>query len=110
MNPGLSGLNHGHTIARMRRTSIRIVAMGRKVDHMLTKKQFLEKKEALLDEVLKRLSDVEEMLDKLEQLEVDNTSTPDLDSLAVGDLVADAYEAAEHLRDSTRTASKGAGP
>ena len=77
---------------------------------MLTKRQFLEKKADLLDEVLVRLSDVEEVLDRLEQLEVDNSTIPDIDSLAVGDLVGDAYEAAENLRNTTRDATRGVGP
>lgn len=77
---------------------------------MLTKRQFLETKADILDEVLKRLSDVEEVLDRLEQLEVDNSTIPDVDSLAVGDLVGDAYEAAEHLRDKTHAATTGVGP
>jgi len=85
-------------------------AVRREEVPMLTKRQFLETKADMLDEVLKRLSDAEEVLDRLEQLEVDNSTIPDVDALAVGDLVGDAYEAAEHLRDKARAATTGVGP
>ena len=75
---------------------------------LMTKKQYLEKKRDLLDEALRRLSDVEEILDHLEQLDVFNSPAPDPDALAVGDLVGDAYETAEHLRDAVRDAAERA--
>lgn len=66
----------------------------------MTNRQFLQEKVAMLTGVLNCLSDAEGFLDSLEKIEVSMAEEPDHDALAVADLVADAYESCEALRNS----------
>jgi len=66
----------------------------------MTKKQVLEEKAALLTVLLDQLSAAETTLDKLQDLEVQGQSHPTHDTLGISDLVSDAYESTEALRDA----------
>ena len=63
-------------------------------------KQFYEKKAALLTVLMNHLLDAEEVIDSIDSLEMTHKSNPDHDTLALSDLVSDAFEAAEALRDA----------
>jgi hypothetical protein len=67
---------------------------------MMTSQQFYQRKSALLTAVMAQLNDVETLLDKLEALEIGHSSQPDHDTLAISDLISDAYESTEALRDA----------
>ena len=78
------------------------------MEKKLTKKQALEEKAALLTVLLDQLSAAETTLDKLQELEVNEQSSPTHNTLGISDLVADAYEATEALRDETDRAAGNA--
>lgn len=61
---------------------------------------YTQEKAALLTALLGYLNDAEAVLDKLETLDVTHQGDPDHDHLALIDLVADAIELAEALRDA----------
>lgn len=61
---------------------------------------YTQEKAALLTALLGYLNDAEDVLDKLEALDVTHKGDPDHDHLALNDLVADAIELAEALRDA----------
>lgn len=59
-----------------------------------------QEKAALLQALIGYLNDAEAILDKLEALDITHKGDPDHDHLALNDLVADAIELAEGLRDA----------
>jgi len=61
---------------------------------------YTQEKAALLTALLGYLNDAEAVLDKLEALDVTHQGDPDHDHLALNDLVADAIELTEALRDA----------
>jgi len=61
---------------------------------------YTQEKAALLTALLGYLNDAEAVLDKLEALDVTHQGDPDHDHLALTDLVADAIELTEALRDA----------
>lgn len=63
-------------------------------------KDFLSQKSALLTVLLGQLESAETTLDQIQKLENAATSSPDHDTLAVQDMVADAYDLVEQLRDA----------
>lgn len=63
-------------------------------------KQFYEKKAALLTVLMNHLLDAEDAINDLDNLEMTYKSNPDHDTLHLADLVSDAFEAAEALRDA----------
>jgi len=76
------------------------------MEKKLTAKQILEEKAALLTVLLDQLSAAEATLDKLQELEVNGQSSPTHDTLGISDLVADAYEMTEALREETDRAAE----
>lgn len=63
-------------------------------------KDFLSQKSALLTVLLGQLESAETTLDQIQKLENASTSSPDHDTLAVQDMVADAHDLVEQLRDA----------
>lgn len=63
-------------------------------------KDFRPQKAALLTVLLGQLESAEATLDQIQKLENEATPTPDHDTLAVQDLVSDAYDLVESMRDS----------
>lgn len=57
-------------------------------------------KAALLTVLLGQLESAESTLDQIQKLENEATTSPDHDTLAIQDLVADAYDLVESLRNS----------
>jgi len=66
-----------------------------------------QEKAALLQALVAILNDAEGMLDKIEALDITHKGEPDHDHLALNDLVADAIELAEGLRDAADSVKEG---
>ena len=67
---------------------------------------YLEDKISLLSVLMGYLADAERVVDDLDALEMVNGGEPDHNTLAISDLISDAYEAAASLRESVQNASK----
>jgi hypothetical protein len=66
-----------------------------------------QEKAALLQAFVAILNDAEAILDKLEALDTTHKGEPDHDHLALNDLVSDAIELAEGLRDAADSVKEG---
>ena len=66
-----------------------------------------QEKAALLQALVAILNDAEGVLDKIEALDITHKGEPDHDHLALNDLVANAIELAEGLRDAADSVTEG---
>ena len=66
-----------------------------------------QEKAALLQAFVAILNDAEAILDKIVALDITHKGEPDHDHLALNDLVADAIELAEGLRDAADSVKEG---
>jgi hypothetical protein len=73
-------------------------------------KNYLEEKSALLTVLLGQLDDAEATFERIHTLETANAPVPDHDTLALQELLADAYDAAEALRQSVDAKVAGGRP
>lgn len=69
-------------------------------------KDFKSQKSALLTVLLGQLESAETTLDKIQKLENESLSTPDHDTLAIQDLIADAYDMVELMRAALDTGAE----
>ena len=73
-------------------------------------KNYLEEKSALLTVLLGQLDDAEATFERIHALETANAPAPDHDTLALQELLADVYDAAESLRQSVDAKVAGGRP
>ena len=66
-----------------------------------------QEKAALLQAFVAILNDAEAILDKIEALDINHKGEPDHDHLALNDLVSDAIDLAEGLRDAADSVKEG---